>query len=667
MKKEQTKTAWSKLNIFKHMTIKNRLMISFLVILLLPTLVLGISSYRTAKQNITDQILKNTNQSVDSVNKQITNLINTSLSDLDYLSKTVNSSMVNGLESPALREVLDPVKAVKKEYDYVQYATSSGQLLNSPQQTFAAGFDVRERGWYSSAMSKKGTSFVNKPIVSQDGKVIVVPSKATEDGSGVVSVVLSLTNLANRVNEIKVGEKGNVSILDKDNKYLTHQSIAAGTENKESYLTKMKGKNNGTIEYTSEGKDKIAVFTTNEQTGWKIIGTIDMDEILQASHGILIKTIIVIVISIVVGALLVAWVVRSIHKPLNRLMKATQNIAAGDLTDEVEISSSDELGKLSGSVNQMTAHLRQLISQVGFNSEQVAATSEELSASAEQTRVISEQIAASVQEIAAGSEHQVERANHFAVTTDEISKGMEQAAKSIQYVSKLTSAANNKAGEGSQVVAETVDQMNMIHSTVGQSAEVVNTLGEKTKEIGNIIGLITDIAAQTNLLALNASIEAARAGEHGRGFAVVAGEVRKLAEQSGDAAAKIAKLIHEVQTEAHNAVESINEGTTVVKKGIDMVSLTGDTFNDIVKSIERVAAESEAVAAIVEQVNASSHNMVEMVQGVALVAEKSAGSTQTVAASTEEQTATMVEVASSAEELSKMAQELQNVISRFKV
>lgn len=648
-------------------TIRARLTLAFLVILVVPTAGLGWLSYLTAKADITEQFLKNTRQSVETVNTQVETLINTSLEDLKYLSQTVNKDMVDGDESPLLRQILDPIKAVKSEYDHVQFATTEGKLLNSPQQTFAEDFDPRERAWYTLAMENKGQTLVNNPIISQDGKVIVVPSMATADDSGVVSIVLSLTNLAEQINKIKVGETGYVSVLDKDNKYITHPTIEIGSEDTESYVEQMKVEPSGNVEYSSDGTEKIAVYATNEATGWKIVGVIDVEEISAASRGILYTTLIIIAVSIVGGALVAAWIIRSIDVPLKRLMVATNNIAAGDLTNEVKITSKDELGELSGAVNQMSANLRSLVSQVGFNAEQVAATSEELSASSEQTRTTAEYISEAVQQIADGSDRLVNNSAAFNQATEDISKGMNQASSSIQYVTQLTQSANEKAQEGAEVVNHAVAQMNTIHDKVNQTADVVHKLGQKTDEIGEIIGLITQISSQTNLLALNAAIEAARAGEHGRGFAVVADEVRKLAEQSTRSAEQIRKLVQEVRQETGNAVTSMNEGTEVVREGISLVSRTGEAFGVIADSIDQAASETIEVSAIVEQVHASAQSMVEMAQNVAVIAEQSAGNTQSVAASTEQQSASMVEVSASADSLSKMAQELQELIGKFKV
>ncbi|MBU8880643.1 methyl-accepting chemotaxis protein [Bacillus sp. FJAT-29790] len=382
-----------------------------------------------------------------------------------------------------------------------------------------------------------------------------------------------------------------------------------------------------------------------------------------------IKTILILsVISFVLAIFIGIAITRMITIPIFSLEKVAGAIASGDLTQEdIKVKNRDELRNLAEAFNKMKMNLRDLIREVSLDVERVAVTSKELSSGAEQTSRATEQITIAIQEVALGSEKQVTNATEANQAVAEISNGMNQAAASIQSVADLTMIANDKATVGNTVVNKTVEQINLVQNSVSETGEVVNALGEKSGEIGRIVELITKIANQTNLLALNAAIEAARAGEHGRGFAVVADEVRMLAEQSGDAARQIRDIIQEVQAEAEKAVLSMNHGASIVEEGINMVHQTGEAFRDIVQSIEQVTAEAQEVSAIVEQVNSSSQNMVATMEGVANIAEKSAGNTQNVATSTEEQNALMEEIASSAEALSKMAQNLQEAISNFKV
>lgn len=393
-------------------------------------------------------------------------------------------------------------------------------------------------------------------------------------------------------------------------------------------------------------------------------GSTTNNEMVDAStRTVLILSIAAFILSIIIGTV----ITRVITKPILSLAKGAESIASGDLTQEdIQVKYRDEIGNLADSFNQMKMNLRELIHQVGSNTEQVAATSEELSASAEETSRSTEQISSAIQEMASGSEKQVSSAVESTQALDEISRGMAQAASSIQSVADLTASTNEKANTGNTIVSQTVKQMNLVQDSTTESTDVVNALGEKSKEIGQIVELITQIANQTNLLALNAAIEAARAGEQGRGFAVVADEVRKLAEQSAQATGQIHDLIKEIQTQAEKAVQSMNNGADIVQEGIRMVDQTGEAFQDIVHSIEQVAAESQEVSAIVEQVSSSSQSVVGMMKEVSHVVKQSAGNIHSVAASAEEQNAAMEEVSSSAEVLSGMAQELKEVISKFK-
>jgi len=182
-----------------------------------------------------------------------------------------------------------------------------------------------------------------------------------------------------------------------------------------------------------------------------------------------------------------------------------------------------------------------------------------------------------------------------------MSAGIQQVATNTNLVAGKSAQAAETAKEGGKSVEKAVNQMTKIEQTVNNSSQVVATLGARSKEIGQIVDTISGIAGQTNLLALNAAIEAARAGEQGRGFAVVADEVRKLAEQSHDAAKRISTLISEIQGDTDKAVVAMSEGTREVKIGTEVVTTAGNAFRERAILVTEVSNQVKEISAAIQQ------------------------------------------------------------------
>ncbi|WP_035990232.1 methyl-accepting chemotaxis protein [Brevibacillus borstelensis] len=379
-------------------------------------------------------------------------------------------------------------------------------------------------------------------------------------------------------------------------------------------------------------------------------------------------TLLLLVISLAGGILLAVGLTRNIRNPLVKLVANVKEVASGNLRVEpLIIKNRDEFASLTQSFNEMTASLQTLIRQVSTSSEQVAASAEELTASAEQTSKATEQIAVTVQEVAAGTDRQVRSVDEGSRVVREMTASIQHIAANAQSASSTAVQVAELAGEGNQAIQAAVQQMSAIHDSIRNLAGAVEGLGKHSQEIGHIIEVITGIAEQTNLLALNAAIEAARAGEHGRGFAVVADEVRKLAEQSSQSAAQIAKLINTIQEETVRAVDSMQAGNREVQSGIAAVHQAGETFGQIQYSIQDVTEQIQDVSAAVQQVSAHTDQVVEVISLIAEGSDVTADGTQNVSAATEEQLASMEEIAASATSLSKLAEELQDTVSAFKI
>lgn len=413
---------------------------------------------------------------------------------------------------------------------------------------------------------------------------------------------------------------------------------------------------------------KISYVEPDPHWNWIVgVGAYE-SEFNAGANEVFQLVVLTLAIALIIGAAVVWLAVNRAVQPLVVMSQQIAKVSNGDLRVEpLTYHKDDEIGRLARDFNTMTDNLRDIIRHVSVTSEQVAASSEELSASAQQSSKATEQITLSSQEVAAGAEKQSKISQEADEVVEEISKGMEHVAHSIQSVADAASDANKETAKGNQVVKQTVEQMNVVQDRVGTTSQIIQTLGEKSNEIGEVVDLISGIANQTNLLALNAAIEAARAGEEGRGFAVVADEVRKLAAQSGEATEKIRMIIEDIQADARNAVSAIQEGTSAVDIGMRQVRQTGESFREITSMIEAVSVQSQEVSAIVEQVSASSQNMVAMIRSIAHITEQSAANSQNTAAASEEQLASMEEIATSAESLAGLAEELRNLLGKFQV
>jgi len=368
----------------------------------------------------------------------------------------------------------------------------------------------------------------------------------------------------------------------------------------------------------------------------------------------------------VLVAVAVAWFFgSSLLKPISNLVGAMALAEKGDLSAKVTLTSQDELGKLAQSYNNMLENIAGLAAKVKEVAGHVQTSAAQLSTGAEQATRAVEQIANTTQGLASGTEKQARSISETSAIMAQMSAGVHQAATSSQAVATAPTSAADSAVQGGKAIEQAVSQMNAISRTVNNSAATIQVLGAQSQEIGKIVDVITGIADQTNLLALNAAIEAARAGEQGRGFAVVAEEVRKLAEQSAEAAKQISTLIMEIQTETDKAVKAMTSGTEEVKGGIEVVARAGSAFEEIVASVKDVSRQIAELSTSNQQMAAGAEQSVQAMENIATIAQETASSAQEVAAAAEEQMATNEEVAASSTTLAGMAEELLAMARKF--
>jgi len=371
-----------------------------------------------------------------------------------------------------------------------------------------------------------------------------------------------------------------------------------------------------------------------------------------------------------IGIALSLILTRMVTRPVRETTICLDRMASGNYgadIDQTLMSRKDEFGGMGQSLSSLRSGMRELIGQMVRQSELLAASSEQMTASAEQSAQASNQVAASISEVAIGAEKQVHVIHETSAIVQQMSAGIQQVATNTNLVAGKSAQAAETAKAGGESVDKAVRQMVYVEQTVNNSAQVVTKLGERSMEIGQIVDTISGIAGQTNLLALNAAIEAARAGEQGRGFAVVAEEVRKLAEQSQDAAKKIATLISEIQGDTDKAVIAMSEGTREVEIGTEVVTNAGQAFKEITILVTEVSAQVKGISAAIQQMASGSQQIVSSVKEIDELSKNASGEAQTVSAATEEQSASMEEIASSSQSLAHLAMDLREVVDKFKL
>ena len=383
--------------------------------------------------------------------------------------------------------------------------------------------------------------------------------------------------------------------------------------------------------------------------------------------GVKTTTLVALIIVVVLSVITLVLLLRSIKNSVDTILEGARHIAAGDLRSKIMLDGDDEFAHIAHQFNTMVESMQKMIRKIKATATDVAGSSEELTANANQSAQVTQNVAQSITEVAEAAEKQMAIVTKSSATIDDFQHGLEEVITNQRHAREQTQATAQKATEGNSFVQSTVEQMNSIAQTVQQTGEIVGKLGERSKEIGNIVEIISNISGQTNLLALNAAIEAARAGEHGRGFAVVAEEVRKLAEESQNASQKISDLIQSIQAETSQAVASMEEGRREAEKGKENVTATGESFSEILSMIGDVKKASLAVSERVLQLREDMSTIVDGMSEVDTSAKGIGSESQNVSAATEEQAAGMEEIASSSRSLANMANDLQTETDKFKV
>lgn len=646
-------------------TVKKRLVAVLLLFLIVPSVTVGWLSYLKAAERVHEELVSTAHAKAEMLNFQISQMLDMEKQNAAQLAAGVSSKDVID-KSPALQRKMDQMSAAHEELGVLTIGAEDGSWMKSPDPGSQV-YDPRERSWYKMAMAS------DEPIISDTfqsvttGEWVVTAAVKLPDGKGAFGANVSLNHLQASVEEVHIGKEGKMYMLDNGGKFLFHYDIESGSQSDQSYINEMYTQERGTVSYTYNGQDMIAVYDTNPVTGWKIVGELVASEAQEAVRPIMIRTYTLVGSALIIGLIVLVFVIRSIHRPLAQLTEAASKVSSGDLTVQVGLKRKDEFGKLGDSFDAMTSSLRGVLGEVHDTSSQLAASSEQLMASSEQTSRATEQVAELMQDAATGTGKQNDSLAATGQLVEEMSHGVREISASAEDAARIAGEASAKSEAGMVTVEEAVAHIRQVNGESEAVSVVIEGLRSKNDEIVAIVADITAIAKQTNILALNASIEAARAGEHGRGFAVVAEEVKSLAQHSGRSAGRISELMremHEKTDAVHSAFARTGEG---MLKGSDLITEAGEAFRTIRSAVQQVAAQVQEVFTASRAIDGGMGHVTKAVNDTIQLSDQIAAGTEDGSAAAQQQLATMEEVAASSAALSKMAEDLQEMIERFKL
>ncbi|WP_312198618.1 methyl-accepting chemotaxis protein [Anaerospora hongkongensis] len=666
------------------MTKSLRLRTKLLLMLIVPMLlILGAMSFYAfygSRNILNEQIVQTASYMVESKSSTI----NASLKEKEALVATIakvlgERSMTQVEEIAFLKQVKASRPGIQSAYTgYEDKSCADSQGVTEKEKP--AGYDPRTREWYKTALRTSEVDYTE--IYESTAKQLSagVVKKIVRDGKaiGVAGIGIDVQPIHQLAKEFTIGKTGYAAILDEKGNFVYHPNFGlkdnilkvengAIAEYGRSLMKRTTTVQTGNI----SGVEMLLASSPIGDTGWTFAVFVPKAEMLEQVYALGMHSLVSGVVGLVLLGSIILLITLQIVRRIKGVEDMAEKVAQGDLTMDTQntagIIDGDEIDNLKHSFVRMTVNLRNLIAHVHSSAGQVTTSAEQFSESSRQSAEAASTMAAAISTVTQGSEAQVHALDQVSTVVAEMSANMEELATTANRMAKVAEKATLATDAGQQAIGNAAKQMDSMVRAAGKAKAASGELEDSSKQIGEIVQLISSIAGQTNLLALNAAIEAARAGAQGRGFAVVAEEVRKLAEQSERAAQQITGLIQRNHHNINNVVESIETAIANVDQGVTVVGAAGVEFQQIAYFVKEVVSQVRSISGSLAQLAVGSQQIVASVNEVEKTCQEATGELQTVSAAVQEQSAFTEEIASACTMLSRLAEQLKAQVSIFRI
>ena len=491
---------------------------------------------------------------------------------------------------------------------------------------------------------------------------------------GLSGMDITLDNLNKIVKNINIYKNNNAYIIDNNFNFIAGDKFKTGDNFLQvqnglyKFLEKsLKKEKAGFVEYNSGGVHRIISYSALPN-GFILLIDVPISEVLSEMNNMIYILLLVAILAVAITCFIAFKLGHKISKPIEDLSDVSLKLAENDLNVCIkEDSSASEIGKLNRAFSKFINNFKNLISQVNKTVEEVLAGSKGISIATEQTSKGAGQVALSISQLASGSQEQARHVNESVQCVEEINNSIQVILKTMDETVNIAKTTEDNANKGSVKANVAATSSKEVKDSADEVALEIADLGKLGSEIGVIVELIKGIATQTNLLALNAAIEAARAGEHGKGFAVVADEVKKLATQSAEATDKITVMIKQIQNKTVNAVHTMQKTTKDIDTSLKHIEDVETSLKEIATaSVSTTDKIKESADKITDLAN-NADNVVNMMENISAITEQAAASTEEIASVSQEQTQSLEKININSQTLAKAAQNLQELISTFKI
>ncbi len=528
---------------------------------------------------------------------------------------------------------------VRSGDDFIRISTS----LSKQDGTRAIGTVLDRKGAAYERLIA-GQSYVGKAVLFD--RYYMTQYSPVRDSSGKIIAALFVgfdytdaqkTQFDN-LKSFRIGSTGSLALLDDKGTWLVPPAGVKSLDGAAKSVVELASKP-GKAQFWNDGDDNYYSVGQPFAGGpWTVIASMPRKEISEVTWHVGTQLAIGSLLAMIIAVISAIWLLRSKLRPLSELVRQADALGAGDLSVRLNVTSNDEIGQLSGSFNKMSEALSSMVAHIRTAAQEVSSRANALSGLSGGAFEGMEQQSGEITSMAGAVEE-------FSATSMNIADNMGNTERLAQENAQQTRIGRTSMEEASS-------SLQQIATSLSSTAKVIDTLGQRSQEIGSIVGVITSIADQTNLLALNAAIEAARAGEQGRGFAVVADEVRSLASRTREATDEISGMIASIQQETGNAITTMQQGNTLMQEGLSLNAKVASALAQIDEQ-SRSAGHQFAAITTATQEQSSTATML-------------SSNLQSIAMANSEQRQVMSNLAITAQELNGLATELRHEVDRFR-